>query len=123
MGKGFEYDFKDFDPEYEQVIEIYNSWGSPECAKKEGNELPISAPGKSGVQESAEGSIQKALQRNCRFGFVAGGLDDRGIYSDLYEGDQVQYSPGLTAIIAGEHSRTALSKLYNPAVMPLQASA
>jgi len=114
MGKGFEYDFKDFTPEFERVVEIYNAWGSSECTKKEGNLFPITTEGKNGIQESPEGSIQKALQRNCRFGFVAGGLDDRGIYADLYEGDQVQYTPGLTAIIAPEHSRSALFEaLYN----------
>lgn len=114
MGKGFEYNFKDFNPDFERVVEIYNAWGSSECTKKEGNPKPISVNGKSGIQESAEGSIQKALLQNCRFGFVAGGLDDRGLYGELFEGDQVQYSPGLTAIIAAEHSRNALSEaLYN----------
>lgn len=113
MGKGFEYNFSNYDPEFERVVEIYNSWGSSECTKKEGNPLPIEAP-KSGINEAAEGSIQKALQNNCRFGFVAGGLDDRGIYADFFESDQVQYTPGLTAIIANEHSRAALSEaLYN----------
>lgn len=114
MGKGFEYDFKDFNPDFERVVEIYNAWGSSECLKKEGNERYIHASGKSGVQECAEGSIQKALQSNCRFGFVAGGLDDRGIYADFFEGDQVQHSPGLTAIIATEHTKSALTDaLYN----------
>ncbi len=62
----------------------------------------------------ASGSLQKALQRNCRFGFVAGGLDDRGAYADFFDSDQEQYSPGLTAIIATEHSRSALFEaLYN----------
>lgn len=114
MGKGFEFDFKNFDPEFERVVEIYNSWGSSECVKKEGNELAINSKNKQGIQEQAEGSIQKALLNNCRFGFVAGGLDDRGIYSDFYNEDQEQYSPGLTAIIAGEHSKAALAEaLYN----------
>lgn len=114
MGKGYEYDFKNFDPEFERVVEIYNAWGSSECTKKEGNTFPIQTHGKTGVQESAEGSIQKALQRNCRFGFVAGGLDDRGIYGDFFESDQEQYSPGLTAIICSEHSRSSLAEaLYN----------
>lgn len=114
MGKGFEYDFANFDPDFERVVEIYNAWGSSECTKKEGNGRPIQTTGKTGIQESAEGAIQKALLRNCRFGFVAGGLDDRGIYSDFYEGDQEQYSPGMTAIICQEHSRSSIGEaLYN----------
>lgn len=114
MAKGYEYNFDEFNPEFERVVEIYNSWGSSECTKKEGNEIPISADVKAGIQETGEGSIQKALQRNLRFGFVAGGLDDRGIYADLYENDQVQYPPGLTAIIANEHTKSSLAEaLYN----------
>jgi hypothetical protein len=114
MGKGFDYDFKNYDPDFERVVEIYNSWGSSECTSKEGNELPIYSKSKQGVNEHAEGSIQKALQNNCRFGFVAGGLDDRGIYAGFYEGEQEQYSPGLTAIIAAEHTRASLADaLYN----------
>lgn len=114
MGKGFDYDFKNFDPDFERVVEIYNSWGSSERTKKDGNELYINCKGKKGVQEHAEGAIQKALQNNCRFGFVAGGLDDRGIYSDFYESDQEQYAPGLTAIIASEHTKSAMAEaLYN----------
>jgi hypothetical protein len=106
MAKGIEYNFDQFEPEFERVVEIYNAWGSSEMTKKEGNPRPISST--TGVQEAADGSIQKALQRNCRFGFVAGGLDDRGIYAELYESDQVQYTPGLTAIIAPAHTREAL---------------
>jgi hypothetical protein len=110
MAKGMEYDFSDYDPEFERVVEIYNAWGCNEKTKKEGNTLPISSNGKSGIQESAEGSLQKALLANCRFGFVAGGLDDRGVYSNLFESDQVQYTPGLTAIIAPAHTRDALAE-------------
>lgn len=113
MGKGYEYNFKDFDPDFERVVEIYNSWGSSECTKKEGNPLPIESEGKN-VQETAEGSIQKALEKGYRFGFVAGGLDDRGFYAPFFEGGQVQYPPGLTAIIAPEFNRASLMEaLYN----------
>jgi hypothetical protein len=108
MGKGMEFDFDDFNPEFERVVEIYNSWGSSECAKKEGNPRPIKGPAKTGVQETEEGSIVRALLQNKRFGFVAGGLDDRGSYADFFEGGQEQYSPGLTAIIAPEYTRAAL---------------
>lgn len=114
MAKGYEYDFKDYDPDFERVVEIYNAWGSSECTAKEGNIRPIRAEGKRGLGETTSGSVQAALMRNCRFGFVAGGLDDRGIYTELFEGDQVQYSPGLTAIIATEHTRAAtIEALYN----------
>lgn len=108
MAKGADYHFEHFDPDFERVVEIYNAWGCSEMTKKEGNLRPIRSSLKSGYQEIAEGSIQKALQNNCRFGFVAGGLDDRGAYADLYDSDQEQYTPGLTAIIATHHSREAL---------------
>ncbi|MDX8431597.1 MAG: DUF3604 domain-containing protein [Candidatus Algichlamydia australiensis] len=106
MGKGVHYDFKEFDPEFERVVEIYNSWGSSECTKAEGNPRPIES--KTNYTETKEGSIRAALNAGCRFGFVAGGLDDRGTFDHLYESDQVQYSPGLTAIIAKTHTRDAM---------------
>jgi hypothetical protein len=114
MGKGVQTTFEDFTPEYERVVEIYNAWGSSECTEKEGNLRPIRSKGKNGVVETEKGSLRAALNRNCRFGFVAGGLDDRGIYSGFFENDQTQYTPGLTAIIAIEQTREALVlALYN----------
>ncbi len=114
MGKGMEYDFEDFNPEFERVVEIYNSWGSSECTAKEGNQKPIKGPPKKGIQETQEGSVIAALRKNKRFGFVAGGLDDRGAYAPFFENDQEQYTPGLTAIVSAEHSRAALwEALYN----------
>lgn len=104
MGSDSVYDFKDFNDEFERVVEIYNAWGSSEMSSKEGNLRPISGK----IKENDAGSIQKALLANCRFGFVAGGLDDRGVYSKCYDSDQVQYSPGLTAIISKDHSRDSL---------------
>lgn len=108
MAKGMETTFEDFTPEFERVVEIYNAWGSSECTAKEGNLRPITCHGKKGIVESEKGSIRKALNRNIRFGFVAGGLDDRGVYSGLFDNDQVQYSPGLTGIYALEQTREAL---------------
>lgn len=108
MGSGVSTNFSDFNPDFEKVVEIYNAWGSSECTAKEGNPRPIKSEGKNGIQETAKGSIREALNNNCRFGFVAGGLDDRGIYANLYSSDQVQYSPGLTAIYAIEQTREAL---------------
>ncbi len=31
MGKGLGYDFTNYVPEFERVVEIYNAWGSSEC--------------------------------------------------------------------------------------------
>ncbi len=107
MAKGVQTNFKEFNPEFERVVEIYNAWGSSECTAKEGNTRPIRG-NKNGYSEAEEGSLLKALRQNCRFGFVAGGLDDRDIYSELYESDQEQYSPGLTAILAIEQTKEAL---------------
>lgn len=108
MGKTTSYDFEDFTPEYERVVEIYNSWGSSECTAKAGNPCPISGTGKNSIGETAEGSLRKALNNGCRFGFSAGGYDDRGAFEQLYDADQVQYPPGITAILAKEHSRSSL---------------
>ncbi len=114
MAKGFGTNFSDFTPEFERVVEIYNAWGSSECSEKEGNPRPITASTKNGIVSWPEGSIRKALGNNCRFGFVAGGFDDRGIFSDLYSKDQIQYSPGLTAILAPEQTRESLFQaLFN----------
>jgi len=104
MGNDSVYDFKDFNEEFEKVVEIYNAWGSSEMSSKEGNLRPISGP----CKENPEGSIQKALLEGCRFGFVAGGLDDRGIYSKFFDSPQKQYSPGLTAIIAKDQTRDSI---------------
>lgn len=114
MGKGFEYNFHDFQPEFERVAEIYNAWGCCELTKDEGNLRPIQSSGKKGISEAKEGALQRALLHNCRFGFVAGGLDDRGMYADFYDSDQAQYSPGLTAVIAPDLSRQSIfDALYN----------
>ncbi len=104
MGQGFQYTFKNFNPDIERVVEIYNAWGSSERSAKEGNPRPITG----GVEEAPEGSIIRALKNNYRFGFVAGGLDDRGIYGTFFDSEQVQYSPGLTAIICEKYTRDSL---------------
>jgi len=108
MGSSTLFDFENFTPEYEKVVEIYNAWGSSECTKAEGNPRPISSKSKNGIKEKAEGSIRRALNQNHRFGFVAGGLDDRGVYAKLFETDQAQYSSGMTGIISANQTRDGL---------------
>jgi hypothetical protein len=107
MAKDTRYNFEDFNPEFEKVVEIYNAWGSSECTAKEGNKRPIGGS-RGSVAESAEGSLIRALNQGHRFGFVSGGLDFRGYYQKLQESGNTQYSPGLTAILAKEHTRSSL---------------
>ena len=114
MGKGVEFDFSEHNPEFERVVEIYNAWGSSECLAKEKNPFPIKAGSRSGMKESAKGSVLAALKKNCRFGFVAGGLDDRGIYTPFFDSGQEQYTAGLTAILADDHTRESVFQaIYN----------
>lgn len=108
MAKGCENNFQSFHPEFEKVVEIYNAWGSSECLGKEGNPRPVKGPLKGGLVETETGSIRDALMNNHRFGFVAGGFDDRGVYKDLYENEQTQYTPGLTAILATTQTKEGL---------------
>lgn len=108
MGKSTCFNFEDFNPEFERVVEIYNAWGSSEAKSSEQNLRPISGNGKNTISESAEGSIIKALNEGCRFGFISGGFDDRGPYANLYDTNQAQYTPGLTAVLAKEHNRSSL---------------
>ncbi|MGM0439609.1 MAG: DUF3604 domain-containing protein [Chlamydiota bacterium] len=110
MAQGYHYDFEHYNPDFERVAEIYNSWGSSECPVEEENTVPITSENGQGISETSEGAIQTALQNNCRLGFVAGGLDDRGIYSDCYDNGQEQYPAGLTAVMAPEQSRAAIFK-------------
>lgn len=113
MGKNTSYGFHDPMPEFERLAEVYNAWGSSECVSKEGNPRPIQG-GKKGISEAKEGSLREALNRGVRFGFVAGGFDDRGPYAPLYDSDQAQYSSGMTAVLAKEHTRASLFEaLYN----------
>lgn len=111
MGPNSCYNFKEFNSEFEKVVEIYNAWGSSECLKKEGNDRPITNEKKK-ITEEVEGSIQHALNNNHRFGFVAGGLDDRSVYSEYFE-TYKQYPPGLTAIVAKAHTRDSIIEAIN----------
>lgn len=114
MGSTSLFNFNEYQPDYERVVEIYNAWGSSECTKAEGNPRPITFSGKKGIAENSLGSIKNALLKNCRFGFVAGGLDDRDFFNEFYESDQVQYTPGLTAIMAKTLTRESLFEaIYN----------
>ncbi|WP_201456717.1 DUF3604 domain-containing protein [Chlamydia sp. 17-3921] len=102
----FGYNFDNFYSEFERVVEIYNAWGCSEQTEALGNPFPIQ-----GMDNmNPKGTIIEGLKKNLRFGFVAGGLDDRGIYKDFFDGNQTQYSPGLTAIICNKYHRDSLTE-------------
>jgi hypothetical protein len=114
MSNTHPFDFSDFSPEHERLAEIYNAWGCSERTAKEGNSFPIHSPAKKGFHETAEGSLLKALMKNRRFGFVAGGLDDRSAFAPLYDTDQKQYPPGLTGVLCDRLTRQNIfDALYN----------
>lgn len=114
MSHTMPYDFADFSAEHERLAEIYNAWGCSERAAKEGNAFPIVSPSKKGIHETAEGALLKALIKNRRFGFVAGGLDDRSVFASLYDTDQKQYPPGLTGVLCDRLTRPNIFEaLYN----------
>jgi hypothetical protein len=114
MSSSTSFDFADFHSEHERVAEIYNAWGCSERTAKEGNSFPISSSSKKGLHESTEGSLLKALMKNRRFGFVSGGLDDRSVFSSLYDTDQKQYPSGLTGVLCERLTRQNIFEaLYN----------
>lgn len=108
--KHFGCHFTQSHPECERVIEIYNSWGCSEKTEQEGNPFPIKGPIDS---EDPKGTVLSALKQNLRFGFVAGGLDDRGIYQKFFDSQQMQYPPGLTAVLCSKYSKESfMQALY-----------
>jgi len=107
------YNFDSFEPEFERIVEVFSAWGSSEDINSSGNTKPI-VPGGKKIKEYSDGSIRKALNAGCRFGFVAGGLDDRGTYDSFFDEDYTQYTPGMTAILSDGMSREELfMALYN----------
>jgi hypothetical protein len=108
MAKGYSYNFENFHPEFERVVEIYSALGSQESLAKRGNTHPLKPNSKKGIAEIEEGSIRKALMSGCRFGFVAGGLVTHGAYKDFALEEQTIYNSGLTAIFAKEYSRDSI---------------
>jgi hypothetical protein len=114
MSSATPFSFEEFNPEFERVVEIYNAWGCSEKTAKEGNKFAIQSPSKKGIHEYVDGSVMKALKNNCRFGFVAGGLDDRALFAELYDTDQKQYPPGFTAVLCDRLTKSSVFEaIYN----------
>ena len=61
MGSTTTFDFTEFNPSFERVVEIYNAWGSSECTEKEGNPRPIKGSEKLCAQEDPKDQLDKLL--------------------------------------------------------------
>lgn len=110
MGGKYAFDFENLEKEFQPAVEIFNAWGSSECSEKEGNTYPITGKGRNSINSKTNGSVIEALNEGHRFGFIAGGYDDRGVYANLFDAEQNQYTSGLTAVIADDHTREAINE-------------
>ncbi|MCX7886396.1 MAG: DUF3604 domain-containing protein [Verrucomicrobiae bacterium] len=96
-------DWKDHDPEYEKLVEIYQNRGSYECAPKEGNTHP-ERPGK--TEPFPTGYVRNALALGWRVGFAGGGDDHAGHWGTEFLFGA--YKQGLMSVEANERSRAAI---------------
>ncbi len=100
------------DEEFQRLVEIYSSWGNSEC---EGCERPII-----GGAEYEGRSVQEALKRGYRLGFVGGSDTHAGTpgYSHwVFSEDVISYRGGLTCVLAKELTRESVFEaLWNRSV-------
>lgn len=99
------------EPEFDQLVEIYSSWGSSESPAHQGNRFPL--PTDPGVTPRADTFVQAALARGYRVGFVAGsdswgGLPDHLPDSMPGASGWRPYPGGLTGVYATELTRESL---------------
>jgi len=99
------------EPEFDQLVEIYSSWGSSELPAASGNRFPL--PYDADVTPGSETFVQAALARGYRVGLVAGsdswgGLPDHLPDRMLSAPDWRPYTGGLTAVYAADLTREAL---------------
>jgi len=97
-------DWKDHDPEFERLVEIFQVRGSYECAPAEGNLLSEKANAQAPF---ATGYVRDALAAGWRVGFTGGGDDHRGDWGTeaIPEND---YPQGLMCVFAPERTREAI---------------
>jgi hypothetical protein len=99
-------DWKDHDPAFERLVEIYQVRGSYECAEADGNPAPERD---SRHPPHAEGFVQRALALGWRIGFTGGGDDHEGSWGTERVADpEVGYKQGAMSVEAGALTRKAL---------------
>lgn len=97
-------DWKDHDPAFERLVEIFQLRGSYECAPEDGNPVP-EPPGDQ--PPFAGGYVREALAAGWRVGFTAGGDDHRGDWGSerIAEG---AYKQGLMSVAPAALTREAV---------------
>ncbi|OGV83873.1 MAG: hypothetical protein A2340_12230 [Lentisphaerae bacterium RIFOXYB12_FULL_60_10] len=97
-------DWKDHDPAFERLVEIFQVRGSYECAPEDGNPVPE----KPGSQKPfTDGYVRNALAMGWRIGFTAGGDDHRGDWGTERINENT-YKQGLMCVAADTLTREAI---------------
>lgn len=99
-------DWKDHEPEYERLVEIFQCRGSFETSEEDGNPVPERGP----QPTVPEGYVSRALAMGWRVGFTAGGDDHQGHAGTdfpLPDGG-ADYKAGLTCVQADALTRKAI---------------
>lgn len=100
-------DWKDHDPEFERLVEIYQCRGSFECSEADGNP----APERDVQPPHDEGFVQRALAMGWRVGFTGGGDDHAGSWGTERVFDvKTGYKQGAMCVQASALTRRALFK-------------
>lgn len=98
-------DWKDHDPHFERLVEIFQVRGSYECPPEEGNPLPEK---QSIPPPFPKGYVRNALAAGWRVGFTAGGDDHRGDWGTETAVHEKTYKQGLLAVHAPNLTREAI---------------
>lgn len=96
-------DWKDYSPEHERLVEIFQTRGSFECSPEDGNTVPEKA---GNVRPFVTGYVRNALALGWRVGFSAGGDDHSGHWGTEFRFGP--YKQGMMSVEAGERTRFAI---------------
>lgn len=110
-------DWKDHDPAYERLVEIFQFRGSYECSEADGNPVPEKS---TDYAPYSDGYVQNALAIGWRVGFTGGGDDHRGHWGTefRFSWGKTHYKQGLMSVEAGEQTREAIFRaMYNRRVV------
>lgn len=97
-------DWKDHDPDFERLVEIFQVRGSYECSPEDGNPVPERA---SKTPPFADGYVRHALALGWRVGFTAGGDDHESQWGTEFRFAE-GYKQGLMCVEAADKTRNGI---------------